>query len=181
MVKQVSDLDALTGSGLATGDFEMVVDLSDTTMDATGTNKQITQAEKMLGLWRLYPEKKSIFIDGSGSAIATGVVGHRLIPWACTIVGVTALATTVSGDNSGSIVVDIWAESYANYSDTVPDNGDSITASAPVTISAGIKSEDTTLTGWTTTIAAGTVLRFNVDSCTDVKQLEIILHLRRTA
>jgi hypothetical protein len=150
------------------------------TLKSGGTLLSSLQA----GLWRLYPEKKSIFIDGSGSAIATGVVGHRLIPWACTIVGVTALATTVSGDNSGSIVVDIWAESYANYSDTVPDNGDSIcdngSATTPVTITAGIKSEDTTLTNWTTTLAAGTVLRFNVDSCTDVKQLEIILHLRRT-
>jgi hypothetical protein len=132
-------------------------------------------------MWRLYPEKKSFVIDGAGSAITTGVVGVWIVPWACTITGVTALAETVSGDNSGSIVVDLWNESYANYSDTVPDNGDSITASAPVTISAGIKSQDTTLTGWTTTLAAGSVLRFNVDSCTDVKRLTITLNLTRTA
>jgi hypothetical protein len=135
----------------------------------------------MKAMWRLYPEKRNFVINGGAAAIATGIVGEWVVPWACTITGVTAIAATVSGDNSGSIVVDIWNAAYSSYSDTVPADGNSITASAPVTITTGIRSQDTTLTGWTTTLAAGSVLRFNVDSCTDVKRLTIALDLRRTA
>lgn len=180
--KKISDL--MTDNEFVAAEIEstMCFEVYDPTGATDADKSGATEVDELVkGLWRLYPEKKSFVIDGSGSAIATGIVGEWIVPWACTITGVTAIAATVSGDNSGSIVVDLWNETYANYSDTVPDNGDSITASAPVTISAGIKSQDTTLTGWTTALAAGSVLRFNVDSCTDVKRLEITLDLRRTA
>ncbi len=81
-------------------------------------------------------------IDGGGAAIATGIKGDLEIPFACTINQVTLLA-----DQSGSIVVDIWKDTYANYP---PTGADSITASAKPTISAAAKSQDATLTGWTT-------------------------------
>lgn len=112
-------------------------------------------------------------IDGGGAEIATGIHGPGLmIPFACTITKATALA-----DQSGSIVVDIWKDSYANYP---PDNSDSITASAPVTISTATKSEDATLSSWTTSVSAGDILRFNVDSVTDIEALTITLTITRT-
>ncbi|GAH61520.1 unnamed protein product, partial [marine sediment metagenome] len=83
----------------------------------------------------------TFIIDGGGSAITTGQKGHLEIPFACTINRVTMLA-----DQSGSIVVDIWKDTYANFP---PDNADSITASAPPTITTAQKSQDSTLTGWT--------------------------------
>lgn len=110
-------------------------------------------------------------IDGGGSAITTGVKGYVEIPFDCTIVGVRALA-----DQSGSIVVDIWKDSYANYP---PVDADSITASAPVTISAATKSQDTTLTGWTTSLTEGQVLGFNVDSATTITRATIVLDVNR--
>lgn len=107
-------------------------------------------------------------IDGGGAVIATGVAGTGVqAPFACTIDSVTLLA-----DVSGSIVIDIWKDTYANYPPTVAD---SICASAKPTLSSAIKSEDTTLTGWTKTIAAGDVLYFNVDSCSTITKVSLIL------
>jgi hypothetical protein len=75
--------------------------------------------------------------------------------------------------------VDIWKDTYANYP---PTDADTITASAVPTITAtNIKSEDVTLTGWTTSIAAGNILGFNVDSVTTCTQVTLSLTVRRTS
>lgn len=110
-------------------------------------------------------------IDGGGSEIADGIHGDLEVPFACTITQATALA-----DSTGSLVVDIWKDSYANFP---PTDADSITASAPVTISSAAKSQDSTLTGWTTSLAAGDILRFNVDSCTTIVRAAISLRVAR--
>ena len=114
----------------------------------------------------------TFIIDGGGSAITTGEKGHLEIPFACTINRVTMLA-----DQSGSIVVDIWKDTYANFP---PTDADSITASAPPTISSAQKSQDSTLSGWTTAIAAGDILAFNVDSVTDIQRVTISLKVTKT-
>jgi len=110
--------------------------------------------------------------DNSGTAIQTGIIGDLEVPFDCTITGVKMLA-----DQTGSIVVDIWKDTYANYP---PTDADSITASAPPTISSGTKATDTTLTGWTTAISAGDILRFNVDSVADVTRLSLSLSVKRS-
>lgn len=97
-------------------------------------------------------------IDGGGSEIADGIKGDIEMPFAGTITSVRLLA-----DQSGSIVVDIWKDTYANYP---PTDAVSITSSTPPTITTDIQSEDVTLTNWTKTFSAGDILRFNVDSCT---------------
>jgi len=112
-------------------------------------------------------------IDGGGAAITTGLLGSGLqVPFDATIESVTLLA-----DQTGSIVVDIWKDTLANFPPTV---GDSICASAKPTLSSARTSEDTTLTGWTKNIAAGDVLFFNVDSATDVQNVTIILKVTKT-
>ena len=111
-------------------------------------------------------------IDGGGATITTGVKGFLPpLPFACTITVATALA-----DQSGSIVVDIWKDTYANYP---PTDADTITAAAPVTISAATKSQDSTLTGWTVSLAAGDILGFNVDSVTTIQRLAIGLKVTK--
>lgn len=110
-------------------------------------------------------------IDGGGAEIATGVQGDLEIPFACTI-----LAATLLADQTGSIVVNVWKDVYANFPPTVADK---ITASAPPTISTATNSQDTTLTGWTKTIAAGDILRFNVDSVTDIERVTLSLKVTR--
>lgn len=111
-------------------------------------------------------------IDGGGSAITTGIKGDLEIPFGCTIQRLTMLA-----DQTGSIVVDIWRDTYTNYP---PVDADSITASAPATISSATKSRDSTLTGWNTAITADSILRFNVDSCSSITRVCISLQVMTT-
>lgn len=111
-------------------------------------------------------------IDGSGSAITIGEKGHLEIPFACTITQVTLLA-----DQSGSIVVDIWKDTYTNFP---PTNADSITAAAPPTITTAQKSQDSALPGWTTAISAGDILAFSVDSCTAITRITLSLKAVKT-
>jgi hypothetical protein len=111
-------------------------------------------------------------IDNGASVIPTGVSGNIVIPFNCTIQQWTLLA-----NESGSVVVDIWRDTYANYPPTVADT---ITASAKPTISSSTKGQSSTLTGWTTALTAGDILRFNVDSVTSIKALDINLRIART-
>lgn len=111
-------------------------------------------------------------IDGGGSALTTGIKGYLEVPFACTITQATLLA-----DVSGSVVVNVYKDTYANYPPVV---GDKITASAPPTISSATKSQDSTLTGWTTSISAGDILAFNVDSATTITRVTISLKVTRT-
>lgn len=115
----------------------------------------------------------TFIIEGGGATITTGVKGDLgPIDFACTINSVTLLA-----DQSGSIVIDIWKDTYANFPPVV---GDSITASAKPTISSTTKSQDSTLTGWTTSLSAGDILRFNVDSITTCQRVTLTLKVTLT-
>lgn len=111
-------------------------------------------------------------IDGGGGAITTGQKGHIPLPFAGEII-----SASLDADQSGSIVVDIWKDTRANFP---PTDADSITASAPPTLSSEQSSLDETLTGWTIAFAAGDILAFNVDSITTVKRVTLSLKVRRT-
>ncbi len=114
----------------------------------------------------------NVIIDGGALAITTGIKFDVEVPYDCTITQVDALA-----DQSGSIVVDVWKDSYANFP---PTDADSITSAAPITISSATKSRDSTLTGWTTTLTRGDILRFNVDSCTTITRVTLGFTVTRT-
>lgn len=128
-------------------------------------------AEKLAIL--LKPSVINFIISNGTSAIATGIAtGDIVLPCAGTITSVQLLA-----NESGSIIIDIWKDAYANYPPTVADT---ITASAKPTISSATKYTDSTLTGWTKTFSAGDILRFNVDSCTTIKSCTVIIKFTRS-
>lgn len=110
-------------------------------------------------------------IDGGGSEISDGIKGDIMVPFAGTITDCVLLA-----DQTGQITVDLWNDTYANFP---PTDADSITASATPTVSGATKSIDSTLTGWDTAIAAGDVIRVNVDSCTTVQRCTLVLYVTR--
>ena len=96
------------------------------------------------------------------------------IPFDCTINAWTLLA-----DQSGSIVIDIWKDTYANFP---PTDADAMPgAGKEPTLSGVAKNQDTTVTDWTDyTITAGEVLRFNVDSVTTVERVTLSLKVTKT-
>ena len=112
-----------------------------------------------------------ISIGNGSSAIVASAVPARFIsmPVALTI----GKWRIISQDNiAGSISIDVWKDTYANYPPTAADK---ISASAPISLSSAAKNEDSTLTGWTKTIAAGDVLGFYVSSASTVKRVEITI------
>ena len=116
-----------------------------------------------------YDGQLGITIDGAGSAISTGSKGFLRVPYDCTITAAQLLA-----DQSGSIVIDVLKDTYANFPPT-DSPSDSICASALPTLSSSQKSEDTTLTGWTTSITKGDILSFIVDSASTVTRVTLTL------
>lgn len=113
-----------------------------------------------------------LIIDGGGTAITTGVKGDLQMGFAGYFD-----SWRLQADQSGSIVIDVWKDTYANLPPTVADT---ITASAKPTLSTALKNEDITLTGWTRAFARGDWLRFNVDSITTVTRVTLSLRGIRT-
>lgn len=181
--KSVSDLEKQffdsppASGGLVDGDY------GDVTVSGSGTIINLdpgavqaadlaadaaTQAE----LDAIKTDQITFVVDGAGSAITTGAKKvYVQIPYACTIT-----SWVIIGDPSGSIVFDIWKDTYANFPPTVADT---ITASAKPTLTTAVKATSSTLTGWTTSIAAGDVLELNVDSATTVTKAILILKVTR--
>jgi hypothetical protein len=115
----------------------------------------------------------TVVIDGAGVAITTGVKGYLSIPVSGTLLKWRLLSIDATGPaTAGSIVIDIWKDTYTNYPPTLADT---ITAAAKPTLSAVNKNEDSTLTGWTRTFMAGDIFGFNVDSATTVTKVALVL------
>jgi len=166
------------GSGDATKIVRLEVDgiTTETTRALTVQDKDYTIADKA----EVDKTKKTtlgLTIDGSGIELTTGYKGFIRVPYACTITKATLL-----GDISGDIVIDLWKCSYADYDAGVthPVDGDSITSATSPTLSSATKSEDSTLTDWTTSITAGDIIAFNVDSITDITKVTLILEVTKT-
>lgn len=118
-----------------------------------------------------------LVLDGAGSALTTGVKAYLRVGFNCTITVGTLLA-----DQSGSVSVDLWKCTYAQFDAgaTHPVVGDSIVASAPLTLSSATKSEDSTLTGWTTSVSQGDVIAVYLTSVSTITRLTVALRVTRT-
>lgn len=108
----------------------------------------------------------SFLIDGGGAAITSGVKGDLEFPFACTITRGRLFA-----DQSGTIAVSLWKDSYANYPPVVGD------LLATWTISAATK-YDSGVAGLS--VAAGDIIRFNVNAlATSITRVTVSMTLTR--
>jgi hypothetical protein len=131
----------------------------------TGTDRVKTFGE--------HTEASIIFvIDGGGAAIATGQKGHLEVPFNCTV-----NAWTIMSDVSGSIVVDVWKDTYANFPPTVADT---IAGTEKPTLSSQQKNQDLSLTSFSTSLTKGDILAFNVDSASTVTRVVICFRVTKT-
>lgn len=105
-----------------------------------------------------------------GAALSAGIGRSVYVPYAFTITGYTLVA-----DQVGSIVLDVWRDSYANYP---PSVADTIAGSEKPTIAAAIKTQDTNLTTWTTAITAGNCISVNIDSAATITWCSLTLHIQ---
>ena len=73
-------------------------------------------------------------------------------------------------------MIDLWKYTYANYPPTVADT---IAGSEKPTLSSQIKNQDNALTTWTTSVSAGDIIAFNVDSASTVTKITLSIKLIR--
>jgi hypothetical protein len=112
----------------------------------------------------------TLAIDGGGSPPATGAKGTVQCPYAGTLTGWTLLA-----DVSGSAQITVSKGTYSAFPTVA-----SIVASAPPILSTAQKATSTTLTGWTTAVAAGDIFSFNLDSVTTCTRIILELQIARS-
>lgn len=115
--------------------------------------------------------KLEIPFDGGGATIQAGSKLAIMIPFDCTVTG-----WTLASLQTGSMVVDVWKDSQANFPPTVADT---ITGTEKPTISASNIGEDLSLSSWTTAFTQGDWLVFNVDSCSGIQNATLVLHVTR--
>lgn len=123
-------------------------------------------------IWDLRQFSINMVIGNGLAVITSGSCGYIEVAFAGLITSVELLA-----DTSGSCVIDIWKDTYANYP---PTDADSITSATPPSLVGAAKSTNSTLTNWTKTIAAGDILGFNVDSCNTIKQVTLCIRGTKT-
>ena len=119
-----------------------------------------------------------IAMGNPGYTLNTGLAGYLVAPYGGTINAATLLANT-----TGSIVVNIWKCTNAQFDAglTHPVAGDTICGTAPPTITAGVKYYSTALPGWHTVFNGGDVFAFNVDSTSgSIAQITLSLSVTKT-
>ena len=99
----------------------------------------------------------SVLFDGGGVALSGTVTRCSQINYAGTINEASIVA-----DQSGNATVDIKTVAYSSY--TGPASASSITAATIPALSSAVKFQDSTLTGWTTSLTANTVVCFVLSS-----------------
>ncbi|MFO8006887.1 MAG: hypothetical protein R6V05_04035, partial [Candidatus Brocadiia bacterium] len=120
------------------------------------------------------PQSRVVWVNipltGEGSDISTGLaeVDVNLPPG-------TIQAVRILSPDTGSITLDLWVDSYANYP---PTDADSICGGNEPALSSAQKMADSTLTSWTTSIAEDDILALNVDSCTGIQSCTLALKLQ---
>lgn len=91
--------------------------------------------------------------NGNGAALSAGAKAYLTVPFACTI-----SAWNMSLD-TGTATVDAWKVATGT---AIPTVANTITASATPAIASGTSIHSTTLTGWTTAVAANDIMGFNL-------------------
>jgi hypothetical protein len=113
-----------------------------------------------------------VALNGNGYVITTGVKAYLTVPYSGIITGWEIL-----GNATGSIVVDVWKDTYDNYPPTLSD---SICGNDKPTLSSQIKNNNNILTAWSTTITEGDIIAFNVESASIVTQVTLTLKINKT-
>ena len=131
----------------------------------TGDPTDLTAAQAKAIIAPQLEASVGITIDGGGVAPTTGVKGYVKVPW-----GMTITSWSLVADTPGDIVIDVWAETGAK-----PDDTDTITGGSEPELSTDDFVEGGSVAGWSTTLAAGDWVGFNVDSAATVTRVTLQL------
>ena len=106
------------------------------------------------------------FGDTTTSALTAGSVVYFTVPYACTI---SAWNITV---DAGTVTFDVWKIATGT---AIPTVSNTITASALPALAGGTALHSTTLTGWTTAVAANDIIGIQLKTVATAKYAAINL------
>lgn len=143
---------------------------------AAGTHTRLTvtynDAGNSISLAQAAEQSALTWVMDEGGVPALNLKAWLIVPFACTIKRWYILA-----DTTGSIQMDVWKDSYSNYP---PALADTITAAAKPALVSGTKATDSTLTGWTTSLAANDVIGVTVESADTLSVVTFAIVVERT-
>lgn len=106
-----------------------------------------------------------ITCDGAGAVLTVGTKGYVTIPFTGTITG-----WYIVGDQSGSIVMDVWKAAGA-----LPTNANTITGTEKPTLTAQTNNSDTALSTWTTAVTVGDIMGFEIESVSTLTKVNLVI------
>lgn len=109
-------------------------------------------------------------IDGAGGAITVGQKGYLEVPFNCRLD-----TWSIYLDQTGSIQIEVWADTYANFP---PTAADTINAT-PYTVTTAVKAQGT-VNPTLANITAGETLAFNVVTASTTTRATIALKATKT-
>lgn len=113
----------------------------------------------------------AVFVAASGALIASGAILDIVVPFNCTLTGYTLLPNT-----TGSVIVEAWKDTYANFPPTAADT----MFSGGMVLSSAAKAQDNTLSTWNKTINTNDIIRLNVSGAsTTLSQVTVVLNYTR--
>jgi hypothetical protein len=155
--------------GIAAGGATAAVfGTTNSTISSLGTGRVSTNN----GILQNYTDVGSfgISIDGGGGTVSTGLSGYLEVPYDGTITGWTILSSL-----TGSCVIDVLKSTYGTFPPTT-----SIAGTEKPTLTSQMSNQDNTLTTWTTSVTAGDIISFNVDSATTVTKLNLSIKINKS-
>lgn len=157
-----------------TSDIADITTRSHASLTSIGTNTH-AQIDTHIASGAIHSASSAIMVvfqGASGALIASGSQVDVVVPFSCKVKRATML-----GDASGTAIVEIWRDSYANFP---PTGADRITG--PGIRLSGTKTQDTAFASWSsTTLNVGEVLRFNASGATTtINRLTVALELYKS-
>jgi len=152
---RVYDQTAVTGvtkQVVRAGAGQSTTNLQEWQNNGGGVVAAITPAGVLTGVVRSFG---GTFASSDGvTALTAGATSYFVVPYACTITAWNVVA------NAGTATVDIWKVATGT---AIPTVANTITAAATPALSVGTAVRSTTLTGWTTAVAANDIIGVNLE------------------
>jgi len=148
----VNSLVAGTGISVSSGTGAVTVShnlVAGTSIDITGATISVKSALTN----NIKKFAAEVVVNGGGSTVTTGTKAYLEIPMACTLTRACAV-----GDASGTVTFTIKKSTYSGFPGSLTD----ITGGTNFGLSSAQKNENTTLSGWTTSVASGDLLEIGI-------------------
>ena len=162
-----SKLSALPAVTTLSGSDLLYVDASNASSKMTSTNFNAVVRGSITD--------RIVFCIGDGTnVITTGIKKCVEVRKACTITGWKILSDDAS-TTSGAIVIDIWRLAYATSYPPLVANSLISGGTKPTITASATSAASSSMANWNTSLLAGDILRFNVDSVTSLTSITLIL------